>query len=204
MAVPPKYLKRCRYKLDDYPGVGWPWDAGMQQSRDSDDLDRANFACVLAALGGESEIVSMFREKRWDVGGIERILIGDNGTPESEKALAIADDIQEKLDGLDFRLSCYAADQTWLYLYNPRRRTEYIRCHRKQYEFDSLTHLLSCVRGDNFQGRHGRQGRPWQLVSQFPVVRARLTRSKEGEMVRTFMVEVHAFFNTINDPSTFW
>lgn len=80
---------------DSYYGATWPdyYSAGVGQSRDSDSLERSNFACMLRALGGESESVIVVCENHWAVGWIEWIAIQQD----NESALAIADEIAGKL-----------------------------------------------------------------------------------------------------------
>ena len=61
----------------------------MGQNRDSDALERSNFTCALALLGGESDTVKVIREGHWAVGWIEWIAIHES----DESALRIAEDI---------------------------------------------------------------------------------------------------------------
>jgi hypothetical protein len=81
---------------DHYAGAVWPgyYSSGVGQSRDSDALERSNFACMLKALGGESDTVIVVREGHWAVGWVEWIAIHqDDG-----RALRIADDIKAALE----------------------------------------------------------------------------------------------------------
>lgn len=86
----PKHLKRWTMP-EHYAGEVWPayYSAGIGQSRDSDALERSNFACMLAALGGETDTVAVVRERHWAVGWVDWIAIHQD----DEKALAEADEI---------------------------------------------------------------------------------------------------------------
>lgn len=65
------------------------------QHRDSDTLTRSNHRSILRALGGESDTVLVIRDSHWAVGWVEAIYIHQS----DDRALAIADDIAEGLDG---------------------------------------------------------------------------------------------------------
>lgn len=95
----PTRLKRWTMP-SHYFGESWPnhYSAGVGQSRDSDCLEQSNFACMLAAIGGESEVVTVVHENHWAVGWVEWIAIEDDGSEESAAALKIADDCKEALD----------------------------------------------------------------------------------------------------------
>lgn len=56
MAYQPQHLRRWT-RPDSYFGAEWPdyFSAGFGQSRDSDALERSNFAVALRDLGGESD-----------------------------------------------------------------------------------------------------------------------------------------------------
>lgn len=91
----PQHLKRWTMP-DSYAGAVWPayYSSGVGQSRDSDTLERSNFACMLKALGGVCETVIVVREGHWAVGWVEWIAIHqDNAT-----ALALADRIKGELE----------------------------------------------------------------------------------------------------------
>jgi len=92
----PQHLKRWTMP-DHYFGAVWPayYSAGVGQSRDSDTLERSNFACMLQALGGEDsdETIIVARESHWAVGWIEWIAIHQD----NETALQIADKIKGEL-----------------------------------------------------------------------------------------------------------
>jgi hypothetical protein len=152
----PKYLKLWTMP-DSYFGETWPgyYSAGVGQSRDSDCLERSNFACMVRALGGESETVIVVRESHWAVGWVEWIAIQqDDGA-----ALKIADDIKEALedypviDENDFsEREQEEAESVWTNCYNAAERIKYIREHRSQFEFHNYADLLGCVRGKYFAG----------------------------------------------------
>lgn len=90
----PKHLKRWTMP-EHYAGEVWPayYSAGIGQSRDSDALERSNFACMLAALGGETDTVAVVRERHWAVGWVEWIAIHQD----DEAALHEADSIVKQL-----------------------------------------------------------------------------------------------------------
>jgi hypothetical protein len=71
-----------------YVGAEWPdyYSSGVGQSRDSDALERSNFACMLRELGGESETVIVVRESHWAVGWVEWIAIHESDAKSLEKA----------------------------------------------------------------------------------------------------------------------
>ncbi|MBO4228141.1 hypothetical protein [Bradyrhizobium neotropicale] len=78
-----------------YVGAEWKdyFSAGVGQSRDSDTLERSNFACMLESLGGESETVIVVRESHSAVGWVEWIAIHETDA----KALQAADKIKGAL-----------------------------------------------------------------------------------------------------------
>jgi hypothetical protein len=90
----PQHLKRWTMP-NCYFGETWPdhYSSGVGQSRDSDSLERSNFACMLSAIGGESETVIVVRESHWAVGWVEWIAIHQDDA----RALEIADGIKGKL-----------------------------------------------------------------------------------------------------------
>jgi hypothetical protein len=83
----PEFLKRWTLPAN-YFGAVWPayFSSGVGQSRDSDALERSNFACMLRDLGGETETVIVVRETHYLVGWVEWIAIHQD----DEKAFAIA------------------------------------------------------------------------------------------------------------------
>ena len=91
----PTHLKRWTMPAN-YAGAVWPayYSSGVGQSRDSDALERSNFACMVRELGGESDTVQIVRESHWAVGWVEWIAIHqDDG-----RALEIADRIKGELE----------------------------------------------------------------------------------------------------------
>lgn len=156
----PTRLKRWTMP-SHYFGESWPnhYSSGVGQSRDSDCLEESNFACMLAALGGESEVVTVVRENHWAVGWVEWIALEDDGSEESAAALKIADDIRIALDDYpvldesDYsERETTAANDVWRDCYRTKERIEYIRAHRNQFEFHDLAEMLGCVRGNCFIG----------------------------------------------------
>ena len=154
----PQHLKRWTMPRD-YFGAVWPayYSAGVGQSRDSDALERSNFACMLQALGGEDadETIIVVRESHWAVGWVEWIAIHQD----NENALRIADGIQAKLqdypviDESDWsEREQQDADDTWRECYRVKDRIDYIRKFRSQFEFRDYADMLGCVRGKYFAG----------------------------------------------------
>ena len=155
----PENLKRWTMP-SHYAGATWPnhYSAGVGQSRDSDCVERSNFACMLKALG-ESEVVTVVREGHFLVGWIEWIAIEADGSDESDKALAIADKIAGDLEDYPIvdedHLSMVEdeeANEVWTNCYNWQDRIAYIRANRSQFEFHNYADLLGCVRGQYFAG----------------------------------------------------
>lgn len=141
----------------NYVGEVWPatYSSGVGQSRDSDALERSNFACMLEAVGGESDTVTVVRESHWAVGWVEWIAIHQD----DEKALQIADEVQAGLADYPVinedhwsELEQEDANETWANCYSPQERIDYIRQHRSQFEFHDMTDMLGCVRGKYFAG----------------------------------------------------
>ena len=99
MSYEPHTLQRWTLP-DCYMGANWPnhYSAGIGQNRDSSALDRSNFAAMLTALGGESDIVTVVRESHWAVGWVEWIAIEADGSAESDTALQIADELAASLE----------------------------------------------------------------------------------------------------------
>ena len=152
----PEHLRRWKMPKD-YFGAEWPeyYSSSVGQSRDSDALERSNFTCMLKALGGESDTIIVVRESHWAVGWVEWIAIHESDA----KALAIADDIAERLADYPVinedhfsEVEQEDASETWRNCYSDRERLAYVRDHRDQFEFHDFKDLLSCVRGEYFAG----------------------------------------------------
>lgn len=165
------FLKRWSYP-SNYMGASWDnyYSAGVGQSRDSKPLERANFAAMLGALGGERNhptledptdegtalsLIRVVRENHWAVGWVEWIAIHESATD----ALEIANRIMEKLDGypvideeLWSRYEDNEAQDVWRDCYNVKDRVEYVRKHRRQFEFSNFADMLGCIQGKYFAG----------------------------------------------------
>jgi hypothetical protein len=142
---------------DSYFGETWPnyYSAGVGQSRDSDALERSNFRCMLAAIGGESETVHVVREGHWAVGWIEWIAIHQDDTKALEEADAILCALSDYpvIDDMDFSdLESEEANETWRNCYNDSDRLEYIRNFRSQFDFHDMADLRAVIRGEYFNG----------------------------------------------------
>lgn len=156
MAYEPKNLTLWTMP-DSYFGAVWPatYRSGVGQSRDSDALERSNFACMLKALGGESDTVTVMREGHWAVGWVEWIAIQQD----DDKALTIADEIVAALEDYPVidemhwsELEHDDANETWQHCYNETERLAYIRDNRSQFDFHNYADLMGCVRGRYFAG----------------------------------------------------
>jgi hypothetical protein len=156
MTFEPEYLKRWT-KPDHYAGASWPeyYSSGVGQSRDSDALERSNFACMLRALGGESDTVLVVHEGHWAVGWVEWIAVHES----NEDALRAADDIKRELEDYPVvnedhwsGLEIEDANETWTNCFNDQERLAYIRENRSQFEFHDYADLIGCVRGRYFAG----------------------------------------------------
>lgn len=140
-----------------YAGETWPdyYSAGVGQSRDSDCLERSNFAEMLQLLGGETETVIVVRESHWAVGWIEWIAIHQD----DEASLAIADEAKGRLEDYpvlnedDFSTrEMEEANEIWRECYSPFERIDYIRRYRSQFEFHDFADMIACIRGEYFAG----------------------------------------------------
>lgn len=86
MAYTPKHLKPYT-RPDSYAGPTWyGYYPFLGQSRDSDALERSNFRCGLARIGGESGTVLVIRDSHWAVGWIETIYIHESDADALRKA----------------------------------------------------------------------------------------------------------------------
>jgi hypothetical protein len=104
--------------------------APVGQTRDSGCLEKSNFRCTLAALGGESDTVEVHRFGHWGPGWFEIIIID----PADAARVAIAEDIERALadypvvDEEDFsNLEWETAAEYWASC-GVRQRVEY--CQR--------------------------------------------------------------------------
>ena len=145
---------------DNYFGECWPnhYSAGVGQSRDSDCLERANFAAMVTALQVDGELpdtVTIVRESHWAVGWVEWIAIEHS----DESSLRIADKIKGKLadypvidEELWSEYEQIEAQEVWQHCYSPKERIRYIRRKRDQFEFHNMADMIGCVRGQYFAG----------------------------------------------------
>jgi hypothetical protein len=140
--------------------------APVGQNRDSDALDRSNFAVALRMLDrsvGPSDSTGevdndgdheVHRFGHWACGWFEIILV----RPGSRAAELMAD-AEARL--ADYPILCEDhfsdveredADEAWRNCYQPVDRIAYIRRNRNQFEFRTLGDILGCVRGHYFAG----------------------------------------------------
>jgi hypothetical protein len=153
----PKHLKLWTHPAN-YAGEVWPAHyVGLGQHRDSDTLTRSNFQVAwerLKPLSQDGDVL-IVRESHWAVGWVEWIAIEQD----NEAAVAEADRIAGKLQEYPVldedhwsNLEHEEANQVWESCYKPSDRIDYIRQHRSQFEFQSLSDLIGCVRGKYFAG----------------------------------------------------
>jgi hypothetical protein len=140
-----------------YVGASWPdyYSSGVGQSRDSDALERSNFAVMLRELGGETETVIVVRESHWAVGWVKWIAIHESDSA----ALTIADAQKARLEDYPILDEDHCSDveqdeanETWRNCYSVKERVAYIRAHESQFEFADWADMRACVRGDFFAG----------------------------------------------------
>lgn len=124
---------------DHYAGEVWPayYRSGFGQHRDSDALERSNFACALEALGGETETVIVVRESHWAVGWVEWIAIHqDDG-----KALKIADELNERIEDYPVVDDSHYSDLEWTEAADywesltPREKVQMAMAERERYHW---------------------------------------------------------------------
>lgn len=156
-----------------YMGATWDnwYSAGVGQSRDSNALERANFAAMLKQLKALPEVEVMVpsnryddsmiegtglvvvRESHWAVGWIEWIAIHESNTA----ALELADKIMAKLTDypvIDEELwSEYENEdcrQTWETCFDAKERLDYFRRH--SHTSNGLMSMLKAIRrGDWYE-----------------------------------------------------
>ena len=89
-----KHIKPWKHP-SNYMGATWEgyYAAPVGQSRDSDTVERSNWAAQLEAIP-ESETVIIVRENHWAVGWVEWLAIHESDT----KALQEAESIGDRLD----------------------------------------------------------------------------------------------------------
>ena len=128
--------------------------APVCRNRDSGPLDESNFAVALKLMGGKSETVEVRRFGHWGPGWFEIILVA----PESMahyQCVVIESSLADYpiLDEMDFsKREQDEAEEVWRNCYRPKERIEYIRQHRSQFEFRSLSDMIGCVQGNYFAG----------------------------------------------------
>lgn len=148
-----------------YMGATWEgyFVAPVTRNRDSDCLTNSNWDCQWRDLSAcksdvpytdESSPV-VVSEKHWAVGWVEWVAIHES----NEAALRVADRLAERLESYPVldeedwsQKEQEEAEQVWRNCYRQRERIAYIREHRSQFEFSSLSDLLACVRGKYFAG----------------------------------------------------
>lgn len=124
------------------------------RNRDSECLDESNFATALKILGGEREDVEVHRFGHWACGWFEIILVRpDSAAAKEAEEIEAALANYPVLDDNDYSEREHeAANETWRVCYTDKKRIEYIRDNRSQFEFRSLADMMGCVRGKYFAG----------------------------------------------------
>lgn len=164
-AYKPEHLvkwERPRY----YAGAYWPDHyVFLTQNRDSDCLERSNFAVAAEALLNipepadwphEDETpVQVVREGHFLCGWVEWIAIHQDAA----EHLKAADEMQARLENYPVlneehwsEVERQEADEVWANCYDPSERVRYIREHASQFEFQGFADLIQCVRGKFFGG----------------------------------------------------
>lgn len=151
-------VDQCFQRDSAYWGERGAWLVAYTMHRDSDTITRSNWRVLLKRFGGESESVAIERASHWAVGWIDRLVIH----PDAARLIEIAEEARKAIDGyppLDendwSELEQDDADQTWRNCYSPSERVEYIREHRRDFDFRGFADLLGCVRGNYFGGNAG-------------------------------------------------
>lgn len=137
--------------------------APCSQTRDSDALDRSNFAVMSERLrqadtcASESEDYSdheVHRFGHWGPGWFEIVLVRPGSVchvAALEMAAALADSpvlCEEHFGELEYEEAC----EVWRTSYDTAERIAYIRRNRDQFDFYDWSDLRACVRGDYFKG----------------------------------------------------
>ncbi len=137
--------------------VGADWLVVVGQNRDSNALDRSNFAVAVESMGPldpEDKDHAIRRFGHWACGWFELLLVRPDTACAKEGAsieAALAD--YPVLNEEDFSAEEQGeADEVWRNCYREAERIEYIREHRSQFEFRSFADMLGCVRGNYFAG----------------------------------------------------
>lgn len=156
-AVELELLKRWE-RPSSYMGADWPEHyVFLGRHRDSGVLDNSNFDKGLEAIGGTkpNDKVRVVRESHWAVGWVEWIAIHESQAEvlqEAEKLLC-ALEAYPVIDDEDFsQRQTEEAQGVWERM-RVADRIAYIRTHREQFDTQSFSGLLSCVRGKTFCGR---------------------------------------------------
>jgi hypothetical protein len=125
---------------------------GVMRTRDSGPLDESNFASALKSLGGESDTIEVHRFGHWGPGWFEIILLHPSRERDGDEIEGALADYPVLDDSDHSEREQEAANETWRHCYSTAARIEYIRKHRRQFEFRSLADMLGCVRGKYFAG----------------------------------------------------
>jgi len=155
MKYEPKNLNKWRLPAH-YFGEEWPeYYVFLGQNRDSDCLERCNFAEGLAALGGESDTVLVVRESHFLCGWVEWIAIHEADAKALKKADSIMDQLADYPVLDENRLSEAEQEEAleaWQNCFDDEERISYIREHNSQFEWQSFAELRALVKGDTFTG----------------------------------------------------
>lgn len=121
--------------------------------RDSDCIARSNFEVFQRELGKDGVAIQRFNH--WGVGWIDYLIVD----PSNEGLVALAESLRSALEDYPVldemhysELESNEANEVWKSCYRVKDRIDYIRKHRSQFEFRSLSDMLGCVRGNYFAG----------------------------------------------------
>ena len=166
-----RYLQKWT-RPDSYGGTEWQNHyVFVGQNRDSDALERSNFACAVKAMekispeysgelawgddSGKVEPWTIVREGHWVCGWIEWIAIHKNAAKHLEAAAEIAcalEDYPVIDEGHYSEIESEEAHTVWRDCYDVKDRVEYIRKFPDQFHFQTWQDMAGCVRGQYFSG----------------------------------------------------
>lgn len=160
------YFRRDSY----YRGERGEWLVASTLNRDSDCLSRSNFRCFAELLGGKradvdtasrkgsidlSDSLAIEEASHWACGWIQYLIIN----PACCELVKIAENTLEKLDGYPVvneddwsMLEDEEAQSVWRDCCRTKDRLQYVREHRREFEFSGIADMLSCIRGKHFAG----------------------------------------------------
>jgi hypothetical protein len=135
-----------------YWGERGEWYIVAAQTRDSDTIDRSNFAVLLEMLGGESDGVAVERASHWAVGWVEYLIVA----PGNRQGLRTAIEAHSSYSDYPLLDESHHSEvedtecrETWENCFNERERAEYLRKHL--YTVKGFRELRAAVKGDWYE-----------------------------------------------------